>query len=86
MTYAPLGSDKSTKHVLKCQRHMEVLVSKRSAVVLSFGAVLITGCAASGPGAGFSEEIPQSEFEYTPPQASPEVESNLEVRERFEVV
>lgn len=71
---------------LTCQRHMEILVSKRSAVVLGFAAVLITGCATSGPGAGFSDEIPQSEFEYFSPQASPEVENSFVVEERFEVV
>ena len=63
-------------------------MNKLTAIALISLAVILAGCAASDPGAGFSEseELHPSDFDYLPPEASPEVENTFEVNERFEVV
>lgn len=66
---------------------MEVHVNKLTALALGFATVLITGCAASsGPGDEFWDELQPSEFDYSPPEASPEVENTIEVNDSPEVV
>lgn len=62
-------------------------MDKLIALALGFAAVLVTGCAASDSVvAGFSKELQMSEYNYYPPEGSPDVENSFEVKESFDVV